>query len=164
MGRTVDEVKRFRDAQMRVLPGLKGLSQAIIARSKSGQPIRTWGGREYFCEPPAYSEKFGKVMSFEYKLLNYLIQGSSADITKESIIRYDAARREGRFMLSVYDENDISCPKAALKSEMLILRDCMMSIELDVPLLSDGEWGADLGNLQDLKEPLPDLSRWGASW
>lgn len=160
LGLTVEEVKRFRDAQMRVLPGLKGLSQAITARSKSGQPIRTWGGREYYCEKPAFSEKFGKMMSFEYKLLNYLIQGSSADITKESIIRYDTARKEGRFMLSVYDENDIDVPKAALKSEMLILRDCMMSIELDVPLLSDGEWGADLGNLQDLKEPAPDLYRW----
>lgn len=161
LNRTVEEVKQIRDAQMRVLPGLKVLSSSMAQRSKAGEPIRTWGGRQYFVEPPAYSKKFNKMMSFEYKLLNYAIQGSSADITKESIIRYDAARKDGRFMLSVYDENNISVDKRALKSEMLILRDCMMGIELDVPLLSDGEWGADLGNMTDLKEPAPDLSKWG---
>lgn len=161
MDRTVEEVQQFRKAQMAALPGLKGLSDAIKGRVKQGLPIVTWGGREYYVEPPAYSKKFDKVMSFEYKLINYLIQGSSADVTKESIIRYDSVRKDGRFMLSVYDENDISVHAKALKPEMLLLRECMMSIELDVPLLSDGEWGPDLGNLQDLKEPAPDLSRWG---
>ena len=63
-------------------------------------------------------------------------------------------------MLTVYDENNISVPKKALKSEMLILRDAMMSIELDIPLLSDGEFGPNLGTLEKLKEPAPDLSRW----
>lgn len=164
MDRTVEDVKRFRDAQMRVLPGLKELSRDITARSRAGNPIVTWGGREYYVEPPAFSKKFNKMMSYEYKLLNYLIQGSSADVTKESIIRYDSAKRDGRFMLSVYDENNISVPKGALKREMIILRDCMMSIEVDVPLLSDGEWGATLGDMQDMKEPLPDISRWGATW
>lgn len=161
MNRTVDEVKIFREAQMRVLPGLRALSKGITERAKSGQPIRTWGGREYYTEPPAFSKKFNKVMTFEYKLINYVCQASAADITKESIIRYDSARREGRFMLSVYDENDISVPKGALKREMLILRECMMSVELDVPLISDGEWGPNLGELADLNEPAPDLSRWG---
>ena len=102
----------------------------------------------------------GRLRTFEYKLLNYLVQGSSADITKESIIRYDAVRKEGRFMLSVYDENDISVPQRAAKREMLLLRECMMSIEVDVPLLSDGELGQRLGSLVELKEPAPDLSRW----
>lgn len=158
MDRSVDEVKKFRNAQMKVLPGLKELSDILKARARAGEPIRTWGGREYYVEPPM--QKDGRLMTFEYKLLNYLVQGSSADITKESIIRYDAVRKEGRFMLSVYDENDISVPKKAIKSEMLLLRECMMSIEVDVPLLSDGEIGPRLGSLEDLKEPKPDLSRW----
>lgn len=165
MNKTVEEVKVFRQAQLKALPGLKVLNQSIMERAKQGLPIRTWGGREYYAEPPAFSKKFNKVMTFEYKLINYAIQSSSADITKEAIIRYDAARKDGRFLLSVYDEIDISMPQKALKSEMLILRDCMMSIELDVPLMSDGEWGLNLGTLEDLKEPKPDLSRWGiAKW
>lgn len=158
MERTVDEVKKFRAAQMQVLPGLADLTKNIKAKVRAGQPIRTWGGREYYVEPPMVIK--GRLVQFDYKLLNYLVQGSAADITKESIIRYDEARKDGRFMLSVYDENNISIPKKALKSEMLILRDCMMSVELDVPLISDGEWGATLGDMQALKEPAPDLSRW----
>ncbi len=160
MERTVADVKMFRAAQMKVLPGLKGLSDNLKARARAGQPITTWGGRQYYVEEPRWSEKESRWLSFEYKLLNYLVQGSSADVTKESIIRYDEARKEGRFMLSVYDENDIDVPKKALKSEMLILREAMMSIEVDVPLLSDGEWGENLGALVALKEPAPDLSRW----
>ena len=158
MDRSVDEVKKFRNAQMNVLPGLKELSDSLKARARMGEPIRTWGGREYYVEEPKVIE--GRLRTFEYKLLNYLVQGSSADITKESIIRYDAVRKEGRFMLSVYDENDISVPQRAAKREMLLLRECMMSIEVDVPLLSDGELGQRLGSLVELKEPAPDLSRW----
>lgn len=161
MDRTVEEVKQFRQAQMSVLPGLKGLSDSLKARARAGEPIRTWGGREYYVEPPRWNEDQNRWMTFEYKLLNYLVQGSSADVTKESIIRYHDVRKDGRFMLSVYDENDICAPAKAMKAEMLRLREAMMSIEVDVPLLSDGEIGPTLGDLEDLSEPAPDLSRWG---
>lgn len=160
MERSVQEVRKFRDAQMKILPGLKGLSDALKQRARLDQPIKTWGGRQYFVEPPKWSEKDNRWLSFEYKLLNYLVQGSSADVTKESIIRYDAIRKDGRFILSVYDENDIEAPAKAMKAEMLRLREAMMSIEVDVPLLSDGEVGPTLGDLEDLREPAPDLSRW----
>jgi hypothetical protein len=43
---------------------------------------------------------------------------------------------------------------------MLILRDAMMSVEFDVPMLSDGEYGPNWSELAELKEPAPDLSRW----
>ena len=162
MGRPVDVVQTFRNAQMQVLPGLKELSQQIKARSRAGEPIRTWGGREYYVEPSI--EWYGRMLDFTYKLLNYLIQGSAADVTKESIIRYDSVRKDGRFILTVYDENNISAHKKAIKKEMLILREAMMSIELDVPLMSDGEYGPRLGSMSGLKEPAFDLSRWGISW
>jgi len=157
--KTVDEVKKVRNAQMKALPGFKELNDGVKARGNAGECITTWGGRQYFKEPTMIIN--GRPVDFVYKLLNYLIQGSSADITKEAIIRYDDVRKDGRLMLSVYDEIDISAPKKAIKSEMLILREAMMSIELDVPLLSDGEIGPSLGFLEDLKEPKPNLSRWG---
>jgi DNA polymerase I-like protein with 3'-5' exonuclease and polymerase domains len=159
LNKTVEEVRAIRDAQMSAVPGMKRLSDSIKKRSNRGLPIRTWGGREYYVEPPRVIDDI--LRRFEYKLLNYLIQGSAADVTKESIIRYYDVRKEGRLLLTVYDENDISAPAAALKREMLILREAMMSIELDVPLISDGEIGPTLGDLVELKEPKPDLSRWG---
>jgi len=164
MDRTVEDVKAFRAAQMGVLPGLKTLSDALKFRARSGEAIRTWGGRQYFVEPPRFSEELNRLLTFDYKLLNYLVQGSSADITKESIIRYHDVRKEGRFILTVYDENDICAPAKAMKAEMLRLREAMMSIELDVPLMSDGEIGPTLGDLEDLEEPAPDLSRWNIAY
>lgn len=159
MDRPVDMVQAFRNAQLIAIPGLKELSDGIKQRSRAGQPIRTFGGREYYVEDPVLWH--GRMLDFTYKLINYLIQGSAADVTKESIIRYDTAHKDGRFALTVYDENNISVPKKALKPEMLLLREVMMSIELDVPLISDGEWGPRLGSMAELKEPAPDLSRWG---
>lgn len=151
-------VKQVRQAILNALPGLKDLDRNLKFIGKTGDFITTWGGRQYYVEPPV--DRGGWFQTFEYKLLNYLIQGSAADITKESIIRYDAVRKDGRFMLSVYDENNISAPKGAIKREMLILRECMMSVELDVPLLSEGEIGPRLGSLEKLVERAPNLDRW----
>jgi DNA polymerase-1 len=149
----VADIKRLRDAQLKALPGLKDLSNNIKARAGAGEPIRTWGGREYYCEEPAYSKKFERVVSFEYKLLNYLIQGSAADVTKEAIIRYhEHPKKEGRMVVQVHDELDISAPKGVFKEEMLRLREVMESIEMDVLMISDGEYGPNWGSLTDLKE------------
>jgi DNA polymerase I-like protein with 3'-5' exonuclease and polymerase domains len=156
--KTVDEVKKVRAAQLAALPGFKALNDGVKQRANSGGCITTWGGRQYFKEPSKLID--GRMVDFAYKLLNYLVQGSSADITKEAIIRYDDVRKDGRLMISVYDEIDISVPKKVAKKEMLTLRSAMMSIELDVPLLSDGEMGPNFGSMVKLVEPEPDLSRW----
>lgn len=153
LGLPVAEIKKLRDAQLRALPGLKDLSNALKARAAEDLPIRTWGGREYYCEPAKYSEKFGRVMSFEYKLLNYLIQGSAGDVTKEAMIRYhEHPKKEGRMVVTVHDEIDISAEKGRFKEEMLLLREVMESIEMDVLMMSDGEYGPNWGTLKDLKE------------
>lgn len=161
LSKTVDEVKKVRQAQMNALPGLAELNKGIKKRFADGEAITTWGGRQYYCEEPIMIN--GRMVSFEYKGINYLVQSSSADLTKEAMIRYDEAKKDGRMILSVYDEIDISCPKGAIKQEMLLLRDVMMSMDLSIPLLSDGEIGPNLGFLTELKEKAPDLSRWSIS-
>jgi DNA polymerase I-like protein with 3'-5' exonuclease and polymerase domains len=148
--RTAAEI---RAAKNQYMPGVAQLAKLIVAHAKRGLPIRTWGGREYFVEPAKFSKKFQRVMEFYYKLLNYLIQGSAADVTKESIIRYhEHPKREGRFLLTVHDENNISAAHKRFKQEMLLLRECMQSVEVDVPMLSDGEGGPNWGTLEKLKE------------
>jgi DNA polymerase I-like protein with 3'-5' exonuclease and polymerase domains len=151
----VNSVKTIRDAQNKALPGLKVLEDAIKANAKNGNPIVTWGGRIYYAEEPEYVEKFNRIMSFEYKLLNYLVQGSAADITKEAIIRfyYHHKRDEAwRFLVTVYDEINICVPKADTKEAMKLLKECMESVELDVPMLSDGKSGISWGDLTKYKE------------
>jgi DNA polymerase I-like protein with 3'-5' exonuclease and polymerase domains len=154
----VEKVKALRAAQMAALPGLKDLDRSLKKIGKEGGFITNWGGRQYYTEPPIQRE--GYFQTFEYKLLNYLVQSSAADITKEALIRYDAVKKDGRLMLTVYDEFDLSVPKAAAKREAMILRDCMLSIELDVPLTSGCEIGPNVGSLTEIKEPKFDFKRW----
>lgn len=148
-----DGAKEIMNAQRHALPGLRKLEDQLKRRGKLGESIRTWGGRYYHCEPPAFVD--GRKRTFEYKLLNYLIQGSAADCTKEAVIRYDEARAHGRFMVTVHDEINISAPEEHARSEMKILKDVMESIEFDVPMLSDGKIGrswAELKKYEDVKE------------
>lgn len=146
--------RKLKAAQMTALSGVKELDADIKWRGRNGEAIRTWGGREYFCEEPMVIN--GRRQTFEYKLLNYLIQGSAADCTKEALIRYgDLNSSDSRFLLTVHDEVDISAPKGVFKREMLRLRECMMSVEFDLPMLSDAEFGPRWSELDDLKEPSP---------
>lgn len=135
------------------VPSIKELDNQLKALAKDGQPIRTFGGRLYYCEPPTYSELYGRDMTYEYKLLNYLMQGSGADVTKETIIRYDShPKKKGRFLTSVYDEVNFSAAAKAMKQEQAVLRECMLSIETDIPMLSDGEHGKSWGNLEKFRD------------
>jgi DNA polymerase I-like protein with 3'-5' exonuclease and polymerase domains len=140
--------KKVIAATMAVLPGYKALEKSIQRMGRAGEPIVTWGGREYYCEPAGYSKKFKRTMTFEYKLLNYLIQGSAADCTKEAMIRYDEhPKREARFLVSVYDEMNVSSPPKRLKEEDKILKDVMESVKFDLPMISDSKAGPNWGTL-----------------
>lgn len=152
LGRTVDEVAEFRKAQFSALPGLKELDKTTKKRGRQGECITTWGGRQYYAEEPKMIN--GWYRTFEYKLLNYLIQGSAADCCKEALIRYDSLpNKDARFVVTVHDEVNISAPKGAFKREMLKLRECMQSVEFDLPMLSDAEFGPSWGAMEALKEP-----------
>ena len=147
MGVEVDFAKQVKAAQGRAVPGLKALSTQIKQLVKHGQPIVTWGGRHYHPEPPKMVN--GRMMSFEYKLLNYLIQGSSADCTKQAIINYSKVCKDGRFLVTVHDEINISSPQRAVKSEMKLLRDAMADVSFDVPMVSDGSIGPNWGAIKE---------------
>lgn len=135
----------------RALPGRRILSEEILRQVRRGEPIRTWGGRLYHVEPPSFSKKHNRHMTYEYKLINYLVQGSAADATKEALCRWyygGAAASGARFLLTVYDEINVSAPIGCAAQGMAFLRKVMDGIELDVPLLSDGKWGPNWGTLE----------------
>lgn len=138
---SIDESKRLFQAIIEVFPGIGDLQEDMKDRAKYDEPIRTWGGREYYCEPPQFVEKYHRMMSFDYKLLNLLIQGGAADVTKEAAIRYcDAKPKDDYFMLNVHDQFTSSAPKARMHQSMLLMRDCMESIEIDIPMKTEGKW------------------------
>jgi DNA polymerase-1 len=139
MGGTYDEAAQVKQAYLDALPGLQSLIDGLKGRARQKEPFKTWGGRVYYCEEPKFME--GRWRTFDYKMVNYLIQGSSADISKEAVIRYHRAKKHGRILLMVHDEICVSCPRQHWQEEMAILKDCMEGIELDAKLVSDGEVG-----------------------
>jgi DNA polymerase I-like protein with 3'-5' exonuclease and polymerase domains len=138
---SVEESKQLFNAILTVFPGIKDINDDMKDRARNNEPIRTWGGREYYCEEPSYSEKFKRVMTFEYKLINLLVQGSAADATKEAAIRWCERKHEDTmFHLNIHDQLTGSTPKKLLRSEMKVMADQMESIEFDIPLLTEGKY------------------------
>ena len=138
---SMDEASALIKAHAKAFPDVIKLDKAIKKHGKAGLPIYTWGGREYYVEEDSIIN--GRRRTWEYKLLNYLIQGSAADVTKEAMIRVNKVLKGtgARIVLQVYDELVVSVPKGKEKEVMILTRDAMESIKLDVPLLSDGKIG-----------------------
>lgn len=151
LGESYDTAYRLKHSYFAAMPGVERLMRDVQRRGESGQPIRTWGGRIYYTEPPKVSED-GRIRSFAYKLLNYLIQGSAADQTKQSIIDWNEDRRQdlrSEFLATVHDELNISAPIEHAALCMEELKVAMNKDRFDVPFLSDGFSGS---NWEDIKE------------
>lgn len=145
MGLSVDLATDIRNAHRQGIPGVKDLMDDLRDRADRHQPLRTWGGREYFCEEPReikLPNGAKKTVTFEYKMLNTLIQGSAADNTKQAMINYAQTAKDGVLDLNVHDELMAEAPAKARVPEMRLLRDAMLDCKFDVPMLSEGRWSA----------------------
>lgn len=142
LGVSIDEARRLKRAHQQAIPGVKAMYDLMRQLAHADAPIRTWGGRLYFCEPPKLVK--GRVREFDYKLVNYLVQGSAADCTKQAMINY--ADRVGDdwwqmpLLLQVHDELNGETPHHLLADAQLQLRLAMADVDFKVPMLSDGKW------------------------
>lgn len=148
IGRSEEEAARFKEAYFRAFPDIQDLMRDLKKLARNDEQFRTWGGRLYFCEQPILHTKGPKqwLQTFEYKMINYLIQGSAADITKEAMIRVHDVCKNSRIMLQVYDQIPMSVDKGCAVREMKLQKEAMESVELSVPLLTTGKtssknWG-----------------------
>ena len=140
-------------------PFVKMLSEAVSRRADDSGKIRTIGGR--LChfdmwEPHGFGIKKplnhadalrehgpGIKRAFTYKALNKLIQGSAADMTKQSML---ALYREGVIPhIQIHDELDISV--ASVQHAEKIIKIMEEAIELQVPNKVDYEQGENWGDI-----------------
>lgn len=156
LGVTVQQARNIKRGLRRMMPGLERLEKEIKTTFRMGQAITTWGGRKYHVEPPKYVEKFKRIMTFEYKGVNILIQGSAADCTKRAMLAYFRALKKtgskARFLVCVHDEINVSAPRATYKADMALLRKCMDGVKFSVPMRSEGEYGPNWFALSPFKE------------
>ena len=154
--------KEFKNVHAQALPGMKIVNDEIKRLVGRGLPIVTWGGRLYHPEPKTFDKETGRWRDYVYKLLNYLVQGSAADLTKQAIIDwYNDPRRDPRvkFLVTVYDEINISAPIEVAVQQMQVLKECMERDRISVPMLSAGKWGWSWGEVVGMKkgETRPEL-------
>jgi DNA polymerase-1 len=150
LGERSTVARELMDAYKIAIPGVESLQRGTKRRGRNDQPIRTWGGRLIYKEPPRIIE--GRMRSFEYKLLNYLIQGSAADQTKACTIEWDNQRYPDQYLMAqVHDELNISVPRQDVAIGMEILQHAMDETgTFDVPMRSDGFTGPSWGQVGDI--------------
>lgn len=136
-GQSIEMARKLKDAYLDIFPGMGALMKELKRRARRDEPFYTWGGRIYYCEEPRKIN--GRMRTFDYKMLNTLIQGSAADNTKEAAIRYDELTDTGEQLILVHDEFITRAPLKQADLEMEHLRVAMESVEFDVKMLSDGK-------------------------
>jgi len=138
--------QKIRNHYFQVLPGMKELMDDVSSRGRKGAPVKTWGGRQIYAEPPKVVN--GQHWDFSYKLVNYLIQGSAADQTKEAINEAGYKNQHRRFLASVHDENVYSIDPEQLGEEIPEIRAAMESgAGWDIPWKTSVEVGPNWHDL-----------------
>lgn len=138
---SVPEARAVLDAYYHEFPSVRVLINDARRRWRGGLPVRTWGGRLYQPEPARMVD--GRLRTFEYKALNVVVQGSSADLTKEAMIAYAAVAGDAPLILTVHDELVATAPAADQIGVMVRLRTAMNADRLDVPMRSEGYVGVN---------------------
>ena len=159
LGLLKDAAEKLLKTYHQKAPFVKMLSEAVSRRADDSGKIRTIGGR--LChfdmwEPHGFGIKKplnhadalrehgpGIKRAFTYKALNKLIQGSAADMTKQSML---ALYREGVIPhIQIHDELDISV--ASVQHAEKIIKIMEEAIELQVPNKVDYEKGENWGDI-----------------
>ena len=148
LGIPYDEAKQLIDLyKSEVAPKLDVVNGDLFNRYKLRLPFATIGGRLVKGEPAKLIN--GKMMSFAFKSLNALIQGSGADMTKQAMIDYYHQSEDGRLLLSLHDELIISVKADVVQREADKLAACMINaFTLDVPLIAEAKLGNNFAEVK----------------
>lgn len=145
--KTMEEAGELAAVHDKGLPERKVLVEEMTRILRRGEKIRTWGGR-LFGMPPPNKHSHQPL----YLIINYHTQGSAADITKQAVIdwyNHPERRADSRFLVTVYDEINISAHEGSWKTEMQILKDVMEQKWLDIDMLTDGKYGSNWGEMEN---------------
>lgn len=144
IGVTRKEASEFIARYFVKYPGVKQYLDQIVADGKVHGYVKTSLGRR---RPlPELSSSNYNTRSFgERAAMNMPIQGAAADIIKLAMIRVheelSALKLKARLILQVHDELIIECPEAEREQVTALLRECMETATLQVPLKVDVHYG-----------------------
>lgn len=113
-----EEAAKFVDDWDRMLPGVAQFMKRLINRVRREGKLINLFGREYPIDP-----------EFAYRAVNYLIQGSAADLIKRAMIRIDRIHPKVRMMGQLHDELFIELPKRL--HSLQLMRDIKTAAQAD---------------------------------
>jgi DNA polymerase I-like protein with 3'-5' exonuclease and polymerase domains len=148
LGCSLEEAQEFIDLYDRKIPEAKKLITLAMNRASVRGFIRTWGGRTL------RFQRRGQGYDKTFTALNKLLQGSSADLTKQAMIAVDQHIdwEDSVMHLTVHDELDFSVPKgSAGVKKAKELKQVMEAFELSVPIKAAAEMGPDWGHTKEVK-------------
>jgi DNA polymerase I len=128
----------IRDGLFKAVPGIGKLMKALKHLANRHLPLRTWGGREYFCEEPVWFNN--QWISFEYKMLNQLIQPSAADMTKQGMLNVREEVPQARIAIQVHDELVCMVPHRKYGPK---IAEAMVRGKFNVPMLADAKYSSE---------------------
>lgn len=129
------------------LPYLKQLDEKAKSSLKRKGNIETIGGRKLLLDKPMWNEEKNKEQTFEYKALNKLIQGSSADQIMMCLIELD--KKGFKVISSIHDEINLEVDNL---QEALRAKEIMENVlKLRVPVVAELCLGTTWGNAKEVE-------------
>lgn len=146
---TVRDATSVKSRYLKALPEIKEFARKLEAEARMGIPVKTLAGRRYFVEEPKIV--MGVLRHFYYKLINYKIQGSAADQTKQAMYDYATNTSTGELVLSVHDQLVAQVPIHDAVREMQVLEQAMNGAfqeTLKYKVISDPATASNFGKLK----------------
>lgn len=131
LGISIEDATSLRYHYFKAFPGISVLNEGLKKRAYSNVPFFTLGGRRYYAIHDGYGYKC-------HLMLNTLIQGSSADMSKQALIDFNRIKdKRTLIILTVHDEFLVSTPKEIVEQEAEKLVHCMEQQRCDAPLIAE---------------------------
>ena len=135
-----DEAQQFMDAYNARFPGVEAFAQQVISVARTRKQTE---GRAYVRAP---SGRIHAVYSEDdaYKTVNYLVQGTAADVFKQALVRLDAHGLTQYLRLPIHDEVIMEVPEAEVEEVRNLLPELMEDhTSFKVPIVVDVDEPAD---------------------
>lgn len=141
IGITIDEAEQFLAAYDREFPEVREFQEAVgrVGTERlhaDGMPwIKTFYGRKIPCD----RDKI-------YALINYLIQGTAAEVLKKAMVELDAAGAAEHLVLPVHDELVFDAPREDVSELAHVVNQVMTNNDFTIPLtvkttIAQNNWG-----------------------
>jgi DNA polymerase-1 len=112
-------------------PELVDLNRAVEAAARERARDE---GQAYVVSPYGRRHPLARGEHAYYKLVNYLIQGTAADIFKRKLVEMDAAGLGDYLVLPVHDEFILDVPAEEVPRVTELIRQVMPELSFDIPI------------------------------